>query len=938
MYARTMALFLLKTAGLFNLVILTALASLIACSEKSDLDYIQQAKHHQEKGDLRAGIIDLKNALQQNPKNSEARLLLGNIYVEMREGAAAEKELRRAQELGIKHSSLSIALAKALLYQQKYQQVIAELSQKNDLTEQDEIWKETLLGEAHLGLEAFDQAQKAFKMALKRQHDFAPALLGQAKLSLARQDLEEADSQIQHILTLHPRQTEAWIIRGSLASLRTQYSGAKAAFEQALKLDLANPIPLQAFNIRARLAHTLLAEGQPEQAIEYIEALLKMAPEHPLPQYLRGLAAYLQGDQAVAAEHLQTVLKAAPDHRPSTLLLGAINYNEGNLEQAEMYLSSFVTAVPSHVPARKLLAATELRLEQPGQTIETALPLLSENPADLQLLTLLSTAALSQGNSQQSARHLEQAVAADPNNALLKSRLATVYLSASEAEAAIETLESSIKNENEAFQFRSLLVLSHLRNKDKVKALATATELVTDYPDEPQSHTLLGLIHSMHGEYRQARALFETALNKNAVNLPALLNLARLDSKQGNLTAAKKRYEKIHVLAPRNVSVMMALAQIALELSQFEQTEYWLLQAKNSDANAVAPRTALARLYLAQADLKKARAYATEAATLQPEHSAVLITQGLVELGEKKIQRARKTFQTLIEKYPESAAGHFHLAQTQLRLNEAAAARDALSKALALNPHYAQAAASLARLEISLGAWESAQVVIAKIKDNHPQALLGLVLEGDFYMARKDYTKAAAAFDKAFTRKPTSQLVLKHYQAMAKTGNVSDAKQLLEDWLAEHPKDTKVHVALAQAYQRSNRDREATTHYEQALRLDRTNPLILNNLAWLYHQQNDPRALSYAEQAHRAAPDNGLISDTLGWFYVQNGKPQQGLKLLHRAFKQSPDIPDIHYHLATALAKTGQTDEARRELTELLATYKHFPNRQAAESLLNKLH
>lgn len=180
-------------------------------------------------------------------------------------------------------------------------------------------------------------------------------------------------------------------------------------------------------------------------------------------------------------------------------------------------------------------------------------------------------------------------------------------------------------------------------------------------------------------------------------------------------------------------------------------------------------------------------------------------------------------------------------------------------------------------------------------------------------------------------------LVLKHYQALAKTGYGGDANQLLEAWLEQHPNDTKVHLALAQAYQQSNRDQRATAHYAHALKLDKNNPVLLNNLAWLYHKQNDPRALSYAEQAYKAAPNNGLIADTLGWLYVQNGKAQQGLELLQQAFKQAPATPDIHYHLAAALATTGQTEKARKELTKLLAAGKRFPDRQAAESLLKAL-
>src|SRR3546814_3715040 len=57
--------------------------------------YYEAAAKLVEQGDLRAAVIELKNALQRDPANAVARLLLGEVYLRLGDGAAAEKEIDR---------------------------------------------------------------------------------------------------------------------------------------------------------------------------------------------------------------------------------------------------------------------------------------------------------------------------------------------------------------------------------------------------------------------------------------------------------------------------------------------------------------------------------------------------------------------------------------------------------------------------------------------------------------------------------------------------------------------------------------------------------------------------------------------------------------------------------------------------------------------------
>jgi len=161
----------------------------------------------------------------------------------------------------------------------------------------------------------------------------------------------------------------------------------------------------------------------------------------------------------------------------------------------------------------------------------------------------------------------------------------------------------------------------------------------------------------------------------------------------------------------------------------------------------------------------------------------------------------------------------------------------------------------------------------------------------------------------------------------------------MSDWLARNPGDLAVASLLGVQYIQMNRLDEARKTFERMLESAPDNVAALNNLAWVEARQGDPdQALKHARRAAELAPEDGAVKDTLGVVHLARGEVALALAVLREAAKALPDNAEIQFHLAQALARSGERDEARRILSRVLATQEGaFAQRQEAEALLRQL-
>lgn len=902
-------------------------AGLTGCDRFRSADsLVSEARQYQEKGDSKAAIIQLKNALQKKSDNAEARYLLGSIYLQTDDAVSAEKELRKALEAGMPRDKVAPSLARALLMQGKFQKLLDETKDVHA-----DVVLQSLQGNAYLALGKNAEARQSFENVLKISPDLPEALIGLAKYHLGGGDMENAARLSEQAVAKNPKDMESWRFRGDMLRAQGKIEQALAAYDEGLKIK-----PDDA-NLHVVKAHTQIGRGKFAEAKAELDAARKSSPGNLGTAYMQALLDFSQRNNAAALESLQQVLRVAPEHLPSLLLAGAVHYALGSNEQAEQSLKKYLDKNPDNAYARKLLASAQLKDGQAQRAAATLAPILRKDTQDVQLLVLAGEIFIRQHDFTSATEYFEKAAALAPKAATVHTGLALAKFSRGDDDVGVTELERAFSLDPKSSQAGLLLVMAHLKQKEFDKALAAVKVLEREQPDNPLVQNVKGGAYLAKQDVANARASFEKAVSLQPTYFPAVANLARLDLQAKNPEAARKRFETLLEKDKKNMQAQLALAELARSRGQSEEARTWLERASNDHPDAIEPARMLAAYYLQEGDKQKALAYAKQAQSSNPGKSDFVELLAQTEYAGGDIASALDSYGKLAVLLPDSPQVQFRIASLHMAMKNSSAAIDALRNALRIDPDFADAQAGLANIEVQKGNYGEALAIARAMQKRNAKSPAGYTLEGDVQMAQKNPALAVKAYEQAAAIAKDGSLMIRTHAALTQAGRGKEGDSRLAQWIQDHPSDTQARSYLAQMNLLAGKNKEAIEHLQVLLQENPRNAATLNNLAWAYSQQKDPQAIEYAEKAYQIAADNPAILDTLGWILIEQGKLERGLSLLRKASSLEPGSGDIRYHYAVGLFKSGDKAGARKELDQVLSAGKPFSKMNEAKALLKDL-
>ncbi len=901
-------------------------------SNMTDLELLDHARALRAKGNDQAAIVEIRNALQKNAKNAEARVMLAEIFVDAGGGKQAQNELEIALQRGAQPARVKLPMARAYLLQGSYDAAAREATVTLSTLGADRAALMEVEGRARIAMRQYARGCALFDESRTSDPQFMDAYWGSATCAAVNGDSDKARSIIDEAIRIKPDVSQSWVLMGDINRVDHKLALAEQQYTKA--------IALKKNNVDALLGRALAYVE--ERKLDATEADLaevdRIYKGHPLGSYINGIVRFRQGRFAEAKSAFETTLTTAPTHFQSILWLGLTNFEQRNYELAATELNQFLTLQPNAVKVKAILALARARLGGVKQANVDLGELGKLDIDDPQTLAMIGETHTFLGNPAIGSQFLAKAVDRSPDALQTRVNLATSLLEKNDIAGAIGQLETVLGKQADYVPAETLLIRALMQNKDYPAALDRARALQAQDPKSPAAQDYIGSIQLRMGDEAAARSTFEKLLASDPKFFPAANNLALLAIKNGDLPAAQAYYRGALNADPASLAAMLGLHNVERSLGRASEAEQLLVQATKAYPTEVLPSQMLAQTYLAARMPRKALDVTEESMRAHPGDAGLLESRGLAYLAVNEPASAIIAFNKLVQVRGDSANAYVYVAQAQNTLGDRAGARQAVATALKLEPTNVRARMAQGVSLIADGKAAEAVAVAKALQRDVPDDPEPYVLEASALAAggrAREGVKLLAAATQRFPKNTKAHVALARLQSAA--GDLPAMVAGVADWHRTDPQSPFAAEALGEAYLRTGDEAAALTAYQDQLVLQPNDVRAMNNVAFLMRKQAPQQAAELAGRALQIDPGNADVLDTLGQIQAERGDLDGAVKSFGRANQLAPKNAATRYHLAVTLARNGQGLQARRELERLLAATPSFDEAADARALLSQL-
>ncbi len=597
--------------------------SITACGgpEARKAEALEAGQAFLEAGNLEKARIEMRNVLQIDPNDSEARYLNGVIAERLENMRQAAGHFRATLDIDPEHVRARAALGRLYVMAGLPNDAIG-LVETGLESAPDSASLLAVRGAAYSQLGLDEQALGDARSAVRSDpsHEPAVALLGGVLSNL--QDFDEAAGVLNAGIELNPQSRDLRIARALLAERMDDPGAAVAQYDALIYQYPEDPLlRYQAAAFYQRSENIPEAEAALRKAVDLVDESDAIERLVGFIERVRGVesaerelrtrsetstaAQLLLGDfyrrqdrdeQAVATyEALIRDAASAPEADTAAARLAAIFIEAGERDKGAALVESVLSENPRSADALLVRATLSTAENRPDDAIADFRLLIRDDPEVIAYHLGIAQAYLVKGQATLAEQAMRDAVKAEPNNLKARVDLSQFLARNGKPDAADDLIRSVIVRAPDSVIARDTAVRIAITRGDWAEALERARAIVEIEPDNYVGHHLVGL--SLEGLNREPEALesYERALAIRADAADALAAWARVLVRNGDADRVLTHIEAIPETSPSIAAIRNLQGEIFLSQGDVERSREAVEVAIASNPGWWVPYQTLAR-------------------------------------------------------------------------------------------------------------------------------------------------------------------------------------------------------------------------------------------------------------------------------------------------------------------------------------------------------
>jgi tetratricopeptide (TPR) repeat protein len=482
-----------------------------------------------------------------------------------------------------------------------------------------------------------------------------------------------------------------------------------------------------------------------------------------------------------------------------------------------------------------------------------------------------------------------------------REMLGDFYFRGRKFDKALEQYQAGVKEDSKnALHYQQRIVGTYSALGRSSDALQLSKELVEKNPKDSTSNELY------------ASLLLETGRGADVTK--SLGELQKLVQNNG-----------------KNAILRMDLARAYFELGDRDKSMTEAQEAVHIQPNMMAAHLVIGRILEDRKQHAKALEQTDIILNAEPQNPDARLVRDRALIGINQIDQAQPELLQLVAKYPKMTDAHMELANVYLMQKDYPKAKDQLEAVWAAKD--ARGFLGLQSIEMEIGKPDQAVQAVQQLVDQNPK-----ILGYRFALANFEVTAAQKEHQDAGRVKGLLARAGDNYKEILKTttnsadiwtrlgiiqrelGQYDAALASFEQAGSADSKNATAFLNRGMLLEFLGREKEARDMYNRVLGVDPENTMALNNLAFLAAESGDnlDQAMTLAEHAKKRMPNNPNISDTLGYVYYKKNLNSEAIRIFKQVVEDDPKNATFRYHLAMALLKQGDKQQAKEEAQKAL--------------------